>query len=172
MRLRNSSTIFAGTVFDVEQFDVETGAGWHTFQVIRHPGGVAVLPLHADGTVTLIRQTRPAVGIALLELPAGRLDPHETPAQCGRRELREETGLEATGLHSLGIIHSSPGVFDEVIHLFVATGLSQHEPQPDADEAIEPLRLPLAEALQLARDGQITDAKTIAALCRAEQFQP
>lgn len=172
MRLRDSTTVFTGTVFDVEQFEVETGAGWHTYQVIRHPGGVGVLPLHADGTVTLIRQHRPAVGVTLLELPAGRLDPHETPAQCGRRELREETGLVAATLHSLGIIHSSPGVFDEVIHLFIATGLSQQEPRPDADEAIEPLRLPLAEALQMARNGLISDAKTIAALFRAERFQP
>ena len=68
MNLRNISTILVGKVFDVEQFDVEIGKGWHTFQVIRHPGGVAVLPLHADGTVTLIRQPRPAVGMPLLEL--------------------------------------------------------------------------------------------------------
>ena len=172
MNLRNSSTILKGMVFDVEQFEVEIGSGWHTFQVIRHPGGVAVLPLHADGTVTLIRQKRPAVGRKLIELPAGRLDPDESPENCGRRELLEETGLVAADFHPVGIIHSSPGVFDEIIHLFVATGLTQKTPAPEADEEIEPLRVPLAEALQMARQGVITDCKTIAALFRGEPFQP
>jgi len=169
--LRNIATILVGKVFDVEQFEVEIGAkGWHTFQVIRHPGGVAVLPLHADGTVTLIRQPRPAVGMALLELPAGRLDPEESPENCGRRELLEETGLVADNFHPIGIIHSSPGVFDEVIHLYVATGLTQHTPAPEADEDIEPVRIPVAEALRMARQGLITDGKTIAALFRGEPY--
>jgi len=171
MKRRNISTILAGKVFDVEQFDVEIGAkGWHTFQVIRHPGGVAVLPLHADGTVTLIRQPRPAIGMPLLELPAGRLDPEETPENCGRRELLEETGLAAEKFYPIGIIHSSPGVFDEVIHLFVATGLTQNSPTPEADEDIDPVRIPVTEALQMARQGFITDGKTIAALFRGEPF--
>lgn len=169
MKFRNSATLFKGIVFDVEQFDAEVGhKGWHTFQVIRHPGGVGVLPLHADGTVTLIRQARPAVATTLLELPAGRLDPGETPEACGRRELLEETGLVARDLHPLGFIYPSPGVFDEVIHLFAATGLTQNQPLPEADELIEPVRLPLAEALQMAKDGRISDAKTIGALFRTE----
>lgn len=173
MNIRNSSIVFTGKVFDVEEFQVEIGhKGWHTFQVIRHPGGVAVLPLHDDGTVTLIRQPRPAVGTALLELPAGRRDPLETPEACGRRELLEETGLVATTLHPLGIMYSSPGVFDEVIHLFVATGLSQETPLPEADEEIEPVRIPVAEALKMAREGIISDSKTIAALFRGEPFYP
>jgi ADP-ribose pyrophosphatase len=170
MNLRNISTVLVGKVFDVEQFDVEICKGWHTFQVIRHPGGVAVLPLHTDGTVTLIRQPRPAVGISLLELPAGRLDPDEPPENCGRRELLEETGLVAADFHPVGIIHSSPGVFDEVIHLYVATGLTQNSPAPEADEDIEPVRIPVREALHMARDGRITDGKTIAALFRGAPF--
>lgn len=173
MNIRNSTTILSGKVFEVEEFEVEIGQqGWHTFQVIRHPGGTAVLPLHADGTVTLISQPRPAIGRRLLELPAGRLDPEETPEACGRRELQEETGLLAGRLHSLGIIHSSPGVFDEIIHLFIATDLRQSAPDPEADEEIEAVRLPLTEALKLARSGGITDAKTIAALFRCETFSP
>lgn len=170
MRIRNSSTLLVGPVFDIEQFDVEIGSkGWHTFQVIRHPGGAAVLPLHPDGTVTLIRQPRPTVAIAeMLELPAGRLDPEETPEASARRELAEETGLVAEHLHPLGIIHSSPGVFDEVIHLYAATGLIQQAAAQEDDEDIIPVRLPLSEALQMARDGRISDAKTIAALFRAE----
>lgn len=171
IRTRNIATILVGKVFDVEQFDVEIGdRGWHTFQVIRHPGGVAVLPLHADGTVTLIRQPRPAVGVQLLEIPAGRLDPDESPEMCGRRELLEETGLVAAEFHPLGIIHSSPGVFDEVIHLFAATGLTQMTAAPEADESIEPLNIPVATAVRMAQEGLITDGKTIAALFRGEPY--
>lgn len=169
MKIRNNSTLFTGKVFDIEQFDAEIGhKGWHTFQVIRHPGGVGVLPLHSDGTVTLIRQARPAVATPLLEIPAGRLDPEESPETCGRRELLEETGLEAEGLHPLGFIHPSPGVFDEVVHLYAATGLTQQHPMPENDELIEPVRLPLADALEMAKDGRISDAKTIVALFRIE----
>jgi ADP-ribose pyrophosphatase len=169
MQTRNGTTLFTGPVFAIDQFDARMGGSvWHTFQVIRHPGGVGVLPLHDDGTVTLIRQARPAVAASLLEIPAGRLDPAESTEECGRRELREETGLESGDLRPLGAIHSSPGVFDEVIHLYLARTLTQHAPAPEEDEFLEPVRLPLADALQMARDGRISDAKTIIALFRAE----
>jgi ADP-ribose pyrophosphatase len=82
--------------------------------------------------------------------------------------LREETGITAVDLIPLGTVCSSPGVFDEVIHLFAATGISQGPAQPETDEEIELLRLPLAEALQMAADGRISDAKTLAALLRWE----
>jgi len=173
METRNRAVLFEGLVVDLEQMDVRIGEkGWHTYQVVRHPGGVAVLPLHADGTVTLIRQLRPAVDVVMLELPAGRLSPGEEPAACGLRELAEETGLVAARLAPLGFIYSSPGVFDEVIHLFLATGLTQAEASQEEYEDIESVRLPLAEAVRMARDGQISDGKTIAALFRAEGVLP
>jgi ADP-ribose diphosphatase len=169
MQTRNRTILFEGLVIDLEQMDVEIGEkGWHTFQVMRHPGGVAVLPLHGDGTVTLVRQLRPAVGQVLLELPAGRLSPGEEPALCGRRELAEETGLVAESVEPLGFILPSPGVLDEVIHLFLATGLTQDEADQEEYEDIESVRLPFAEAVLMARDGRISDGKTIAALFRAE----
>ncbi|MGE5663958.1 MAG: NUDIX hydrolase [Deltaproteobacteria bacterium] len=169
METRNRKTLFEGLVVDVEQMEVRVGAkGWHVYQIVRHPGGVGVLPLHDDGTVTLIRQLRPAADARLLEVPAGRLDPGEDPAACGRRELAEETGLAAAVLSPLGVFHSSPGVFDEVIHLFLATGLAQENAAPEQYEEIEAVRLPLAEARRMARDGRISDGKTIAALFRAD----
>ena len=169
METRNCAVLFEGLVVDLEQMEVRIGEkGWHTYQVVRHPGGVAVLPLHEDGTVTLIRQLRPAVGAVLLELPAGRLDRGEEPAACGARELVEETGLTAERLLPLGFIYSSPGVFDEVIHLYLATGLTQGETEQEAYEDIESVRLPFAEAVRMAREGEIGDGKTIAALFRAE----
>lgn len=169
MKSHNHSIVFSGLVISIEQMEVEIGAnGRHTYQVIRHPGGAAVLPVHDDGTVSLIRQLRPAVDETLLEIPAGRRNPAEAPLECARRELLEETGMSATELIPLGTMYSSPGVFDEIIHLFAATGLSQGMAQPDADEEIELLRLPLAEVLCMAADGRISDGKTLVALLRWE----
>jgi len=173
METKNRSKLFSGLVIDVEQMDVLIGdQGWYTYQIVRHPGGAAILPLHGDGSVTLIRQLRPAVGGFLLELPAGRLSKGEEPQLCAARELVEETGLAAASLVSLGILHPSPGVFDEVIHLFLATGLSQGEAAPEAYEDIACVRVPYQEALQMAADGRITDGKTIAALLRAGRHLP
>ena len=106
----------------------------------------------------------------LLELPAGRLGAGEDPAACGRRELAEETGLSARTVEPLGVFLPSPGVFDEVIHLFLATGLAQGDPDPERYEDIETVRLPLDEARRMAVDGAIRDGKTIAALFRAWRF--
>jgi ADP-ribose pyrophosphatase len=168
METRNRATLFTGLVVDVEQMEVRIGEkGWHVYQIVRHPGGVGVLPLHEDGTVTLIRQLRPAAGGFLLEIPAGRLHPGEDPGECGRREMTEETGLRAERLEPLGILRSSPGVFDEVIHLYLGTGLTQGADDPEQYEEIEKVRLPLSEALRMAADGRIDDGKTIAALFRA-----
>lgn len=168
METRGRKILFRGLVVDVEQFEVGIGdKGWHVFQVVRHPGGVGVLPLHDDGTVTLIRQLRPSVDEVLLELPAGRLGPGEDPADCGRRELAEETGLSARNLEPLGVLLSSPGVFDEKIHLFLATGLTQGDATPEHYEEIETVRLPFQDARAMALDGTIRDGKTIAALLRA-----
>jgi ADP-ribose pyrophosphatase len=168
METRNRELLFRGLVVNLEQMEVNIGAkGWHVFQIVRHPGGVGVLPLHEDGTVTLIRQLRPAVEGKLLEIPAGRLDPGEHPVACGSRELLEETGLAANNLESLGIMHPSPGVFDEKIHLFLATGLLQQDASPEHYEEIETVRIPLEKALRMAAEGEITDSKTSLALFRA-----
>ncbi|GAB7024990.1 NUDIX hydrolase [Geotalea toluenoxydans] len=169
METENRTIVFNGIVVNIEQMEVKIGGkGWHRYQVVRHPGGVAILPLHDDGTVTLIRQLRPATGGFTLEIPAGRLCPGEEPTNCSHRELMEETGLIATNLRPLGFIHSSPGFLDEVIHLFLATGLSQGKAQPEDYEDIEAVRLPMDEALEMALNGRIADGKTIAALYRAK----
>ncbi len=173
MDTRNRAMLFEGLVVDIEQMEVRIGhKGWHTFQVVRHPGGVGVLPLHVDGTVTLIRQLRPSVDATLLEIPAGRLDPGEEPAACGLREMAEETGLSAARLDPLGIILTSPGVFDEAIHIYLATDLAQGEADPEHYEEIETVRMPLDEALAMAMDGRIRDSKTIIALFRAKTRRP
>jgi ADP-ribose pyrophosphatase len=168
MEIRDRKILFQGLVVDLEQMEVKIGEkGWHVFQIVRHPGGVGVLPLHEDGTVTLIRQLRPAVDCRMLEIPAGRLDPGEEPAVCGERELLEETGLVAQKMEYLGRMYSSPGVFDETIHLFLATGLAQKDAEPEHYEEIETERVPLKDALRMAATGEISDGKTSLALFRA-----
>ncbi len=168
MNTRDHAILFTGLVVDIEQFQVRIGdKGWHTYQIVRHPGGAAVLPLHDDGTVTLIRQLRPAVNGFMIEAPAGRLEPHEEPATCAQRELGEEAGLAAQMMEPLGVLHTTPGICDEIIHLFLATGLSSITANPEEYEDIACIRIPLAEAVQMAKDGRISDGKTIALLLRA-----
>lgn len=172
MNVSARSTIFRGLVVDIEQMEVEIGSkGIHTFQVMRHPGGAGVLPVHLDGTVSLIRQLRPAVDEWLLEIPAGRLSPGEPPIECAGRELLEETGMTATNFIPLGVVHSSPGVFDEIVHLFAATVISQGRAQPEADEEIEVVRLPFSDLLAMVSDGRVSDAKTIVAIARWQLLQ-
>ena len=167
METRNRCIVFNGLVIDIEQMEVTIGGrGWHTFQVIRHPGGAGVLPVHDDGSISLIRQLRPAVGQYIMEIPAGRLDPDEEPLVCAKRELAEETGLRAAEFIPLGRILSSPGVFDEVIHLYAGRGLTQGTAQPEEDEDMELIRVDFSEACAMVADGRISDAKTMAAITR------
>jgi ADP-ribose pyrophosphatase len=172
MNVRDRKTVFRGMVIEIEQMEVEIGLkGRHIFQVIRHPGGAGVLPVHADGSVSLIRQLRPAVGKVLLEIPAGRLDDGEPPIECARRELLEETGLRTERMIPLGLIHSSPGVFDEIIHLYAALEISEGTAEPEADEDIEVVRFKYDAVLDMVADGRISDAKTVAAIFRWQLIQ-
>ena len=138
-------------------------------EIVRHPGAAAVAALDADGAVTLLEQYRHAVGGYLWEVPAGKLDQGEAPRACAERELREEAGLVAGRLEHVGSIVTCPGFCDEVIHLFVATDLTEVPQALGADEVIMSIRaVPLAEALAMIERGEIRDAKTVAALVHAE----
>ncbi len=132
-------------------------------EIVRHPGASAVLPLHDDGTVTLVRQYRHAAGGMIVEVPAGLAEAGEDPEVCAARELAEEVYLKGE-LELLTVMHTTPGFTDERIWLYRATGLQPAHGQRDPDEFIEILRLPLGEAVAMVRDGRITDGKTICAL--------
>jgi ADP-ribose pyrophosphatase len=133
-------------------------------EVVRHPGSVAILPVHDDGALTLIQQYRyPADGL-LWELPAGRLAPGEPPAAAAARELEEEAGLRATHLEPLTWFFTTPGFCDERLHLFRATGLVPVPPRPEDDERITCARWPAPDWLTLIHDGRVRDAKTLLAL--------
>lgn len=141
----------------------------HSRDVIRHPGGVGVLPILGDDVV-LVRQYRVALDRPILEIPAGRLEPDESPKAAGRRELAEELGMEGR-LEPLGALHVSPGYTDEIIHLFAAVDIVASDREPEGAEELEAevVRLPLTEALEMVGDGRITDAKTQIALMRVER---
>jgi ADP-ribose pyrophosphatase len=136
-------------------------------EIVHHPGGAAVVALDAENRVCLLRQYRHAAGGWLWELPAGKLDNAEAPLLCAQRELEEEAGLRDADWQSLGKIVSSPGVFTEVIHLYLARTLTAVPTRMEEHEVIEVHWLPWAEALRMAQAGEIEDAKTLAGLLRA-----
>ena len=162
--------VYRGRIVHLTVEDVTLPNGHVTpLEIVRHPGAAAVATLDEQGRVTLIRQYRHAVGGYLWEVPAGKLDPGETPATCAARELAEEVGLAARHLEPVGSIVTCPGFCDEVIHLFVATGLRRVATNLGADEIIEDVTpILLRDALAMIRRGEIRDAKTIAALVQVE----
>lgn len=133
-------------------------------EIVRHPGAAAVVPMKADGSVILIRQYRHAAGGFIYEIPAGKLYPGEDPKDCAARELEEEIGLRAGSLELLTSIFTAPGFTDEVIHIFLGTGLAPGRQQLDHDEVLEIVEVPLEKALALIQDRSIRDAKTIVGL--------
>lgn len=139
--------------------------------IVKHPGAVAVVPLHDDGTVTLVRQYRVALEHELLELPAGTRDVDgEDKARTAERELVEEAGLAAGRIEHLIRFHNAPGMSDEAIDVFLAQDLRAvpHDRQSAEEHAMTTERLPLVEAMAMAADGRITDAKTIIGLTLTE----
>jgi ADP-ribose pyrophosphatase len=166
----SSESVYRGKILDVSLDKVELPGGMVVdLEMIRHPGAAAVVPLHPDRAVTLIRQYRYAAGGFILEVPAGKLDRGESPESCALREVVEEAGVRASRLHPLGWIFTTPGFTDEKIHLFAATGLDPAPQALEADEIIEVVRMPLSEALRLAAAGEIRDSKTLCALYRTQQ---
>ena len=137
-----------------------------TREVVEHPGGVCVAALTDEEELLFVRQFRYPYQEVLLEIPAGKLTPGEDPLACGMRELKEETGASAAQYESLGRLYPSPGDCGEVIHMYMATGLSYGEMQPDEDEFLEVEKIPLEEAVRRILSGEITDAKTQAAVLK------
>jgi ADP-ribose pyrophosphatase len=133
-------------------------------EYIRHPGAVAVVPLFDDDRVLLERQFRYPHRREFIEIPAGKLEPGEPHLATAQRELLEETGYSAAEWTRLGVIHTSIAYTDEAIDLFIARKLTLSERKLDAGEFLEVFCVPFGEAVQMVRDGRITDAKTVSAL--------
>lgn len=135
-----------------------------TRELVRHPGAAAVVAVLPDGRVLLERQYRYAMGTVMYEVPAGKLDPGEDPEHCARRELSEETGYKADHWEYLTTIATTPGFTDEVIHLYLATGLHRFAQHLDPDEVIKMDALTPEEIRKAVADGTLYDAKSLAAL--------
>ena len=163
--------IYDGKVVKLGVEEVRLPNGKTTeLEIIRHQGAAAVVPIDEDGKVYLVRQYRHAVGEWLLEVPAGKLEPGESPEECIGREIEEETGMKAGRLVPLGPIWTTPGFTDEKIWLFVATGLTPGRQTLEDDEPLEVEAIPLSEAIALVDVGRINDSKSVISLLKAERL--
>lgn len=165
-----SEAVYDGVLLHVRRDEVRLPDGGESVREwIDHPGASAVVPLFDDGSTVLLRQFRYPPRREFLEVPAGKFDrPDEDPEALASRELEEEAGLRAERFTLLGKTYPGIGYSNEVIYLFLAEGLSEGEAGSDDDEFVEPVRLPLAEAVAMAKRGEILDAKSCVALLLAE----
>jgi ADP-ribose pyrophosphatase len=167
--LLKSETIYNGRAFTVRRDHLKTPSGNTVlYDIIEHHGSVIIVPIDHDGNIVFIHQYRHAAAQTMLELPAGTLEPDEDPLACAQRETREETGLEAAKLEKIGSFYLAPGYSTEHMHVYLARNLSHNPLAPDADEYLEVERIPIAEAFERVKNGQVLDAKTVAALLLAQ----
>lgn len=172
-----SARIYTGKIISLNRDTVRfpDGSVTEEFDIARHPGASAIVPFMSDPNgenpqLLLLRQFRYAAGGYIYEIPAGRLDDGESPADCAVRELKEETGCTAERMEPLTTMFTTPGFTDEVIHLFMATGLTHGEANREADEFVDIVIMSLSEALALIRTGEIIDAKTSLGILYAAGF--
>ncbi|MEG0767301.1 MAG: NUDIX hydrolase [Clostridia bacterium] len=168
-RVLTSEQVFDGKLIRVEHRRVALPDGREALrEIVVHIGASAIVPVDAEGRVTLVTQYRVAMERLTVEIPAGKLDFRgEDPLACAKRELEEETGLRAARWQALTTLDTTPGFCTERIGLFLATELQQGDTHPDADEFLRLQRIPLCEAVQRVMRGEIRDAKTIAGLLMA-----
>jgi 8-oxo-dGTP pyrophosphatase MutT (NUDIX family) len=164
-----SHHIHSGRIIDVSTERLRYGNGReYDLDFVRHPGAAAVVAVDDAGRVCFVRQYRHGIADFLWEIPAGKLDPGEAPQACAVRELAEETGVRAGRWTSLGQYLPAPGIFTEVIHLYLARDLTVGAPAPDADEELELQWLPIEDAVGMLLRGEWNDGKTALALWRAQ----
>lgn len=166
--IQSSELIYDGAVVHLYKDTVTLPDGRSAVrEVIRHIGAVCVVPVTDDNEVIFVRQFRYALGKMILEIPAGKLNSKdEDPSSAVLRELEEETGYSCRELNFIGDIHTTVGFCDEVIHMYSARGLTKGVSHPDDDEFIDTVKLPLEEAVKMILNGQLTDAKTQAAILK------
>ena len=164
--------IYKGKIVDLglETVQINPGEPEATFEIVRHPGGAAVAAINHNLEVCVLKQYRHAVNSWLWELPAGKIDHNESPDKTIVRELEEEAGLVAKEWHKLGEIVSSPGILDEILHLYLAQDLSATDVDHEIHEYIEIHWIDLDKAVDMAVSGEMTDAKSIINLIRAAHF--
>ena len=167
-RCTSSSRIYDGRIISLRVDQVVTGNGRPTTrEVVEHRGAAAIVPLLDGNNVILVRQYRYAIASDLLEIPAGTLERGESPYECARRELEEETGYRCGELEKMLECYVAPGYSMEKIHFFLARQLVRAQMRTEEDEQIKIEVLPIVSALEKIRSGEIQDAKTVCALYRA-----
>lgn len=161
--------VFRGVLVRVEHWDARLASGRTALrEIVKNFNAAAIVPVDAEGRVTLVRQYRAAMGEIMMEIPAGKKDsPDEDALVCAKRELEEETGLRAENWRLLSEARMSPGFLTERVSIYLATGLSQGQDHPDEDEYLNLASMPLDEAVERVRRGEITDAKTVIGLMMA-----
>jgi len=172
MKPEKHTVHFRGRVITVSTDEVVLPNGYRAeLEVVKHPGGAAVVAIDQEERVCLLRQYRYVAGGYIWELPAGKLETNEPPLVTAQRELVEEAGVSAQHWNSLDSYLSSPGIFTEVIHLFLATGVEPAVAAHEKAEVIEVHWVPFAAACEWAVNGKIRDGKTALGLVRAQYFR-
>jgi len=169
--LVQSKTIYRGKVFDVRQDQVRLPNGKvMQLDIVDHPTAVVLVPVDTHGNIYLIRQYRHSTGDEILELPAGVTEANEQVEASARRELREEIGMQANAMRLIGEFFIAPGYTTEYLYIYLATDLTPAPLPGDEDEFIEVLPTPISETFAMVKNGQIRDAKTLAALLLATPY--
>ncbi len=165
----SSELKFDGKVVKLYVDEAELDNGQRAYrELIKHPGGVCVLPLDEEGNVYMVKQFRYPFGCALYELPAGKLEYGEDHRTCGIRELKEETGAEADSFEYLGCIYPTVAYDTEIIHMYLARGLHFGEQHLDEGEFLDVIKLPFDKVFEMAMNGELPDAKTQTAVLKAK----
>jgi ADP-ribose pyrophosphatase len=164
-KIHGTRRVFEGRVVNLRVDDVEYDNGARSdVEIVEHNGGVAIIVQPSALTIVLVQQYRPAIGLALWEVPAGKLERGEDPMACATRELIEETGYRCTEMRKLWTFFTAPGFCNERLHLFVAQGLMPGEAEPEATEVLHPHEFKLEDAWAMVERNEIPDAKTQIAL--------
>ncbi len=167
----STQSIYEGSIINVERLTVELPNGrLAPRDIVRNPGASVVVPITDDGEIILVEQYRKPNDKVFIELPAGKLDKGEAPELCAARELKEETGYTAHTLKKILTLHPAPAFADEILHVYLATGLKYGESSPDEDEFISAKPYDLNRVLEMIEEGAITDAKTVAGVLLAARI--
>ncbi|MDD4495757.1 MAG: NUDIX hydrolase [Eubacteriales bacterium] len=162
--------IFKGNIINIEQLTVELPNGKiATRDMVVHPGASVVIPISSSNEIYMVRQYRTPIGQESLEAPAGKIDAGENPYDCAKRELKEETGLDAEKIEHIISVHSTPGFSNEVLHIFIAMDLSEGNSCADPDEFISCEKYTIKQLIDMIYSHKITDAKTIIGIFLAER---
>jgi ADP-ribose pyrophosphatase len=167
----NRTVEFKGRAYEVHRLKLLLPDGrTHNFELVEHNDSVSILPVDSDHKMLFVRQYRVGAKADLLELPAGVLEKGEDPLEGAEREVREETGMAASKFVQIGQAYLAPGYSSELMYFYLATELYIDPLEQDADEFLELVRIPVEEAYRMARDGELRDSKTLAALLLAEKY--